>query len=115
MLTKEEKAKRYCKINLKGIDKLTSLQSIILGTGYYKGYEQKIYNFKLLYKMPKLIGLKFIGDSGIRKLQLYKFQKLKNLTIYSADFDSINFGKRSKIEYVSVIMCNIKKDSIYHN
>lgn len=109
MLTKGEKAKRYCEINLKGIDKLTSLQSIILGTGYYKGYEQKIYNFKLLYKMPKLIGLKFIGDSGIRKLQLYKFQKLKNLTIYSADFGSINFGKRSKIEYVSIIMCNIKE------
>ena len=109
MLTKEEKAKRYCKINLKGIDKLTSLQSIVLGTGYYKGYEQKIYNFKLLYKMPKLIGLQFIGNSGINKLQLYKFQKLKNLTLYSADFDSINFGKKSKIENVIIIMCNIKK------
>lgn len=109
MLTKEEKVKRYCEINLKGIDKLTSLQSIILGIGYFKGYEQKIYNFKLLYKMPKIIGLQFIGNSGIKKLQLYKFQKLKNLTLYSADFDSINFGKKSKIENFSMYMCGIKK------
>lgn len=109
MLTKEEKVKRYCEINLKGIDKLTSLQSMILGTGYFKGYEEKIYNFNLLYKMPKIIGLQFIGDSGIKKLQLYKFQKLKNLTLYSADFDSVNFGKKSKIENVHIILCHIKK------
>ena len=108
-LTKQEKVKRYCELNVKGIDKLTSLQSIRLGIGYYKGYEQKIYNFKLLYKMPKLIGLQFMGDSGINKLQLYKFQNLKNLTLDSVDFDSVNFGKKSKIENVSIIMCNIKK------
>lgn len=108
-LTKEEKVKRYCTINLKGIDKLTYLSAITLGTGYIKGYGQKIYNLNLLYKMPKIIGLQFIGDSGIKKLQLYRFQNLKNLTLYSTDFDSINFGKKSKIEYICMIMCNIKK------
>ncbi|MCI9617803.1 MAG: hypothetical protein HFG31_07355 [Eubacterium sp.] len=108
-LTKEEKVKRYCEINLKGIDKLTSVRGIRLGTGYIKGCEEKIYNLNLLYKIPKLIGLTFIGNSGIKKLQLYKFQNLKNLTLVWTDFEKINFGKKSKIEIINMVGCSVKK------
>lgn len=107
-LTKQEKVKRYCEVNLKGIDKLTSLTAIHVGTGYYKGYERKTYNFKLLYKLPKLIGLEISGDDNINKLKLYKFKKLKNVTL-SHNFDSVSFGKKSKIENLNLIYCHINK------
>lgn len=108
-LTIEEKLKRYCEINLKGIEKLTSLKSIRLGMGYFKGYENKMHNFKLLYKMPEFTGLIMIGNNEIDNLKLYKLKNLKGVTLYSADFESIRFGKRSKIETIDINMCNIKK------
>lgn len=107
-LTKEEKVKRYCIIDLKGIDKLTSLRTIILAIGYLKGYEQKIYNFKLLYNTP-LERLSFHNECSLTKLQLYRFKNLKNLTLVWADFEKINFGKKSKIEMINMIGCSVKK------
>ncbi len=107
-MTKEEKRKRYYEINLKGIDKLTSLQAISLNCCSSKKIKPKIYHFKLLYKMPKIIGLQ-LSIRNIKKLKLYKFSNLKNCTITSSQIDSINFGKNSKIEYLYLDACNIKR------
>ena len=106
-LTDEQKAKRYCQMDLKGIDKLTEFEGITISLGSCKGYERKINNFNILYEIPKLKRLTLKGDMGIKNLKVYKFRNLKELELESSHLDKIQFGKKSKLEKLKLKFCKV--------